>query len=84
MSNSYFGDEENKKYWETSEGQKETNFTNFASANKKQKSLNQYAGLNLWLYDFKADEIDENPIKSLRKPTKASKNLEHKNNKSKY
>jgi len=46
--------------------------------------LNQYAGLNLWLYDFKAEEIDENPIKSLRKPTKVSKNLEYKNNKSKY
>lgn len=84
MSNSYFADNENKKYWQTSEGQKETNFTNFASVNKKQKNLNQYAGLNLWLYDFKAEEIDENPIKSLRKPTKVSKNLEYKNNKSKY
>lgn len=55
MNSSYFIEGENKKYWSTSEGQVDTNFTNFASVGKKEKSQNQYVGLNLWLYDFKAE-----------------------------
>ena len=102
MDNSYFAEnQEYKNYWETSEGQSDTSFSNFTVPVKKQVTVtkksfetsqnqneiqnkNQYEGLNLWLYQFKAEDMDENPIKSLRKPAKKGKMVNQNKYKSKF
>ena len=40
--------------------------------------------MNLWLYQFKAEDMDENPIKSLRKPAKKGKMANQNKYKSKF
>lgn len=66
MSNSYFLDD-NRKYWEDAPAaQDETSFSAFSTPAKDKQQ--QYAGLNLWLYQFKPEEVDGSPIKALRKP----------------
>jgi len=65
MKNSYFADnDEYKKYWETSEDHGETSFSIFSSSTKQQQPTirtsekSQYDGLNLWLYQYKAEDLD--------------------------
>jgi hypothetical protein len=67
MSNSYFLDDTNRKYWEDAPAaQDETSFSAFSTPAKDKSQ--QYAGLNLWLYQFKPEEVEGSPIKALRKP----------------
>jgi hypothetical protein len=64
MDNSYFGEHnEFKKYWETSEGQRDTSFSHFTAPTMKPSTnrtmeKSQFEGLNLWLYEFKAEDMD--------------------------
>ena len=65
INNSFNFDEgdEFKKYWENYEGQSETSFSDFSAPTKREvakstEKTNQYQGLNLWLYQFKAEDMD--------------------------